>query len=82
MKFDPDIPKGGESHTHRRTHKEGLTHLKSLEAEPNVISLRYSDPPHTLFGRSVVIRIVGRLNLARVLGDFPSTDRCTKGRQR
>lgn len=87
MKFDPDIPKHKHgihinACTERHTHTKGVSHLEGLEAEPNVVSLRYSDPPHTLFGGSVVIRIIGRLNLPRVLGDFPSTDRCTREDER
>lgn len=53
-------------HTHRggHTHTERVGHLEGLEAESNIVSLRHSDPPHTFFGGSVVIWVVGRLNLA------------------
>ena len=78
-KLDPHT----NTRKHERTHarRKGVSHLEGLEAEPDVVALGHSDPPHTLFGRSVVVGVVGRLNLSRVLGDLPPTDRCTRDRQ-
>lgn len=64
-------------HEHTRIHTAVWSHLKGLEAEAHIVSFGHGDPPHTLLGGSVVVGIVGRLDLPGVFGDFPPTDRCT-----
>lgn len=53
--------------------KISSTYLKSLEGEPHVKSLRNRNPPNTFLGRSVVIRVVWRLNLTGIFVNVSPT---------
>lgn len=51
-----------------------VSYLKGLEGKAYMVALSYSNLPHTHFVGSVVIRVVGRLDLAIVLLHLPTTD--------
>ena len=44
-----------------------------MEGKPHVIPLRNGNPPNTFLGRSVIIRIVRRLNLTGVFVNVSPT---------
>lgn len=62
--------------TVRSTHWYGIPHLKGLEGKTYMVALSYSNLPYTHFVGPVVIRVVGRLDLAIVFLHFPTTDCC------
>lgn len=55
-----------------------VTNLKGLEGKADVVALSYSNLPNTHFVRSVVIRVVGGLDLAVVPLHLPTTDGCMR----
>lgn len=62
-----------ETHLYRAVSKTSSTHLKSLEGKPHVIPLRNGNPPNTFLGRSVIIRVVRRLNLTGIFVNVSPT---------
>lgn len=58
-----------------------ISHLKGLECDTYVKALRNCDLPDTLFGRSVVIWVVGRLDLASIFVNFSTTNSFIKNKQ-
>lgn len=59
----------------RRDGTEGsLTYLKGLEGEAHVEAFRHLDPPDTDFAGSVIVGVIGRLDVAIVLLHISPTD--------
>lgn len=58
-----------------------ISHLKGLECDSYVKTLRNCDLPDTLFGRSVVIWVIGRLDLANIFVYFSTANSCIKKKQ-